>query len=269
MTGLGQRGRRVSSLLAWFRRVGVRSTVQRITIRTLQNLGLARSALWNIRPRQARYPLKARLRGSSDEGVFHQIFTEEEYLPLKSMKNVALVVDLGATVGYSSAYFLSCFEKARLVAVEPDAENLKICRTNLKPYGDRVLLLHGAAWSECTKLCISPETLGDGREWGRQVKKPSDLNDGFVQAWDVATLIDKSGLAEIDLLKVDIERAELEVFGESAKTWLPRVRNICIELHGPDCEKRFFEALSDFDFELQNSGELTICRDIQPKRVQA
>ena len=81
----------------------------------------------------------------------------------------------------------------------------------------------------------------------------------------MGSLIELGGAEAADLLKVDIERAELEIFGETAKAWLPRVRNICIELHGPDCEEAFFSALADFDYELDHAGELTICRNIQPK----
>ena len=71
----------------------------------------------------------------------------------------------------------------------------------------------------------------------------------------------------MDLLKVDIERAELTVFGESAGSWLHRVRNICIELHGKDCEEVFFSALNDFDYELEHYGELTICRNLRAREM--
>ena len=197
--------------------------------------------------------------------VFHQIFTEEEYLPLKKLENVSLVLDLGANAGYASAYFLSCFPKARVVAVEPDDFNVEVCRINLKPYGDRALLLHGAVWSEHAMLCLSRGSYCDGREWSTQVVKPTQGNVGSVQAWDVGSLIDMAGGAKVDLLKVDIERAELEVFGESAKNWIPRVRNVCIELHGPDCEQTFFNALAGFDYELEHFGELTICTNIRSR----
>jgi hypothetical protein len=94
---------------------------------------------------------------------------------------------------------------------------------------------------------------------------PTDGNAGSVQAWDVGALIEIAGAEQVELLKVDIERAELAVFGDTARKWLPKVRNICIELHGPDCEEAFFSALADFDYELDHAGELTICRNIQPK----
>jgi len=205
------------------------------------------------------------LRGSSDMRVFWQIFTSDEYSCLRNLENVSLVLDLGANVGYSSAYFLSCFPEARVIAVEPDERNVAICRVNLQPYGDRVLLLHGAVWPESTSLSLSKGTVGDGREWARQVTQPPVGGVGDVQAWDVGSLIDMSGGMEVDLLKVDIERAELAVFGHSATTWLHRVRNICIELHGADCEEAFFNALAGFEYELEHSGELTICRNIRPR----
>ncbi len=199
--------------------------------------------------------------------VFHQIFIFQEYSCLRDLNEPSLVLDLGANVGFSAAYFLSIFPKTRIVAVEPDERNLAICMANLSPYGDRVLLLQGAVWSRPTTLRLLKGRFGDGREWATQVdevieEEPPSVG---VQAWDVGTLIDKSGSSTVDLLKIDIERAELSVFGESANSWLHRVRNICIELHGKDCEEVFFAALKEFDYDLGHSGELTICRNLRPK----
>jgi hypothetical protein len=111
-------------------------------------------------------------------------------------------------------------------------------------------------------------TFRDGREWATQVGELSEeeRTSTSVQAWDVGSLIDKSGSAAVDLLKIDVERAELSIFGASAGSWLHRVRNICIELHGKDCEDVFFTALKDYDYELSRSGELTICRNLRPKK---
>jgi FkbM family methyltransferase len=197
--------------------------------------------------------------------VFYQIFEIEEYSVLRDLSDVSLVIDLGANVGFSSAYFLSCFPNARVIAVEPDSQNIAICRVNLEPYKDRATTLHGAAWSERTKLNLNRDGFGDGREWAIQVEKADDGKAGEVQAWDIGSLIDLSGSACVDLLKVDIERAELAVFGETARDWLPRVKNICIELHGSDCEEVFFKSLANFTYDLAHSGELTICRNLRAR----
>jgi FkbM family methyltransferase len=246
------------------KRVGTRSTVYWLLLRVRRKLGAKERETWYVRPPQARYPLMARLCGSSDMESFRQIFIDDEYARLRELNNVKFVLDLGANVGFSSAYFLTCFPESHVVAVEPDERNLKICRGNLDRFGARAIALHGAVWSRCTQLEISQGTFGDRREWATQVFEPNE-GVGTIKAWDVGTLIDMAGEDEVGLLKIDIERAELAVFGDKAsvRDWLPRVRNLCIELHGEDCREVFFRALADFDYELQRSGELTICRNLR------
>jgi len=53
-------------------------------------------------------------------------------------------------------------------------------------------------------------------------------------------LLEKWGVESVDILKIDIERAEHALF-RSAESWLPKVRSIVIEFHdhesnpsGPD-----------------------------------
>jgi FkbM family methyltransferase len=240
-------------------------------------LGLPQPVKWRLWPRQVAHPLHARLRGSSDLSVFEQTFIVQEYSCLRDLREPLRVLDLGANVGFTAAYFLSIFPRASLIAVEPDEGNLAICRTNLLPYGERARVLPGAVWSQPATLRLIKGTFGDGREWATQVGallgastkkgRASLRGEVQVQAWDVGSIIDINGGGMVDLLKIDIERAEIEVFGESAASWLPRVRNICIELHGRDCEEVFFAALWDFDYELERSGELTICRNLRPRQM--
>jgi hypothetical protein len=45
----------------------------------------------------------------------------------------------------------------------------------------------------------------------------------------------------------------------------PSTRNLAIELHGPDCEQVFLRALAGYDYQVQQSGELTICRNIRAR----
>jgi FkbM family methyltransferase len=199
--------------------------------------------------------------------AFEQIFIGEEYVCLRDLSEPSLVLDLGANVGFSAAYFLSIFPKARVVAVEPDERNLAICQANLSPYGDRALLLHGAVWSRPAKLRLLQGSFRDGLEWATRVDELAggEGTSAGVQAWDVGSLIDIGGGGPVDLLKIDIERAELAVFDKSADSWLPRVRNICIELHDKECEEVFFGALKGFDYVLERSGELTVCRNLRRK----
>jgi FkbM family methyltransferase len=198
--------------------------------------------------------------------VFSQIFAWDAYACLRSVRSPRWIVDLGANVGYSSAYFLSCFPTARVIAVEPDPDNCKLCRRNLAEYGERARVVSGAAWSTRARLVLSRGTFADGREWATQVFAGED-GEGLVEGYDMPSLLEMTGGERIDILKVDIERSELDLFGDRSTSWLRSVGNICIELHGADCEKVFFEALRGFDYVVRRSGELTVCQNLRPRDV--
>jgi len=206
--------------------------------------------------------------GTSDREVLGQIFIEEEYRPMVLsgvLSRPQAIIDLGANVGYSSAYFLSRYPNATVLAVEPDPGNYAICVSNLAPFGGRSKTVLGAAWPESAKLALDRGAWRDGREWSTQVKSADgeDTASAYVEGYDIPALIQLSGFSEIDLLKIDIEKSEIELFSRNTEQWLPRVRDICIELHGPDCEAVFFRALSDYSYDLSRSNELTICRNLR------
>ncbi len=97
-----------------------------------------------------------------------------------------------------------------------------------------------------------------GNEWGVQVRAARQGEVGGIEAIDLPSL----GLDHIDILKIDIEGSEANLFGEGTDRWLPRVSNIAIELHGAECERRFNTTMASYHYALSHSGELTICQGI-------
>lgn len=105
----------------------------------------------SVKVRGVDHPLLFRP-ATSDLGIFNQIFVGREYAPLDVMETPRLVVDAGANVGYSSAYFLSRFPTVQIIALEPDPGNAELCRRNLAPYGDRARVLVRAVWPHTDTL---------------------------------------------------------------------------------------------------------------------
>src|SRR5687767_4838627 len=130
--------------------------------------GSSMSDLVTINTPYARYPLWCRF-SSTDVHVFCQIFIQREYSPFDDLKDVSLIIDCGANVGYSTAYFLSRFPEAMSIAVEPDPGNFEILRRNLAPYGARAMPIQAGIWSHVCYLGIDETTAGAGQEWGRRV----------------------------------------------------------------------------------------------------
>ncbi len=211
--------------------------------------------------RFSRYGLRCRPQ-TSDLNVFTQIFISREYRCLDEVQEPALIIDCGANVGYSSAYFLSRFPKARLIAIEPDPNNFVMLLKNIRLFGSRAAAICSGVWSREVGLVISEEPFGDGREWARTVRAARDGEKPEMMATDIGTLLKESGFERISILKVDIEGAEAEVFGSNYEPWIDKVDNIVIELHGRECEEIFGNAIAKEDFRVERCDELVVCNKL-------
>jgi hypothetical protein len=111
-------------------------------------------------------------------------------------------------------------------------------------------------------LVVERGAFGDGAEWSFQVR-PARLGErGDVPALTIPEVMSLGGIDHIDLLKVDIEGAEEEVFGPLATLWLSRVRHLAIEIHGSECARKVAGALAHFRFDPGRSGELTLFQNL-------
>lgn len=215
-----------------------------------------------LRSPHAAHPLAFR-RGTSDLSVFRQVFLGLEYACVPNDR-AARIIDCGANVGYASAYLLSRYPDAELVAVEPDPGNFEILVRNLAPYGPRARAIHGAVWSHATRLSMAAPDYRDGEAWARQVREGGDE----VAAYGVADLLRIAGWERADLLKMDIEGAEAVVFARGTDAWLDRIDTMVVELHddtvfGPASE---IVGRATTGFASRTSGELTVYRRTEPPR---
>lgn len=202
------------------------------------------------------HPVKCRY-GSSDFNVFRQIFLADEYGHVQLSRDAKLVVDCGANVGYSAAYFLTKCPNAHVIAVEPDGRNFELLKQNLDAYDGRTTLIFAGIWSHQTQLKVIRQNSG---EWATQVVECKEDEQGDLDAVDIQTLLCASDYSTIDVMKIDIEGAESELFSRNYEGWIDRVNTFVIELHGDSHKKIFLQALSGRDFEFSTSGELTIAQ---------
>ncbi len=198
--------------------------------------------------------------GTTDWLVYRQIFEELEYQCLPSNFNPETILDLGANVGYSSAYFLTRYPDAKVIAIEPDGDNFAALCENLKPYGNRASALHAAVWSKQDFLSLRTDHYRGGGAWAKQVRVDAE---GSIAAFDIEALMRRFALPEISLVKMDIEGAEVEVF-KGSLNWIDNIEVLVVELHDdsafgsasrvvvPEMQRRGFESWTH--------GELTVFR---------
>jgi FkbM family methyltransferase len=206
-----------------------------------------------LRVRGVRTPLFCRASGS-DWHVLWQIFGKG-YLEVPLRGSPQLIVDGGANVGYSSIYFAEKYPEARIIAVEPDPDNCALFRKNCLRYPN-IELIQGALWTSSTDLVI--ENPAD-ESWAFRVAEASSSTNGSLKGFTIADILRYSGEQRIDLLKLDIEGSEEQLFSSGYSGWIDRVKNLMVELHGQRCSDAVFAATKDRGFSVaQSNGEYVV-----------
>jgi FkbM family methyltransferase len=249
--------KRIHTLLFRMRFLGIESAVQFSFRDLLARRHIGPEAISTIRSRDLEHPVMLRT-GTSDIFVFEQILEHQAYAPALGLASVRTIVDLGANTGLVSAYFLSHYPTAHVLAVEPDPANFSLCQINLAQYGTRAETVNAAVWS-CNGQ-VQVKRLGE--YYSSQTKPADDSSEIVVPAYDMQTLLATHNIEAIDLLKIDIEGAETELF-KPPTAWLDTVKSIVIELHGEQCRRAFFDALTGYRYDIASSGERTICKNLR------
>lgn len=259
------------------RRLGVRAHLL-VLVRTVRALGPRGATLWyrahrtlkcagqntviSLESKDAAYPLLCRA-GTSDRDAFRQVFIEKQYSCVGVPRGAEWVIDCGSNVGYSAAYFLSRFPQCRLIAVEPDSENVALLRRNLEPYGRRGRVLHAAVWSHSGSVAISEQPFRDGLQWSRHVRECRPGEATRLQAVDMATLLTETQGARVAILKMDVEGAEAVIFSSDCGQWLAQIDTLVIELHDDSAfgqaSRIFANSIAGCGFSVVREGEVTIC----------
>ena len=229
-----------------------------------------------VRSGLARHPLICRAH-TSDRFVFAQVFKDLAYASVPGAQQPELIVDCGANVGYSAAYFLSRFDRCRVVAVEPDRANYRCLERNLAAYGERATCINGALWSHSTNVQMVEQDYRDGGHWSRQVKECAADNPAAIPGFDIPAIMHRAAAERISILKIDIEGAEAVVFNHPHLEWLDRVDTIMIELHDDSVFGQstaiFHRAIADRGFitwlQGARDGEVTMCSRLAPAAHRA
>lgn len=200
--------------------------------------------------RQLAYPFHLRP-GTEDVDTLVSNIVREEYgrFPLERDGSY-FIVDAGAYIGDTAAYFLSRYPQATVVALEPALASFELARENLAPYGPRAVVLNKALWKMRTRLSLS------GGKTGARLGSGGGIE---VETTTVPELLNLAPGGRIDILKLDIEGAEKGLFREGAETWLRRVDCIILETHGPECERVVFGALERAGWRRRRYRNLHYC----------
>lgn len=161
----------------------------------------------------------------ADAELLREIFIEQEY-HIRLEPEPKVIFDLGSNVGFAAVYFKSLFPQASIYCFEPDSDIFQRLEENIKLYsGMRAFQYALGRGGEFREFYKNPEfhmrssfISRDARE--RKVEVPClTLDDAILRA----------GVDTVDLLKFDVEGAEVEIFA-NFHDW-NRINCIIGEIH--------------------------------------
>lgn len=186
----------------------------------------------------------------SDVFMFEQIFVDNQY-NIEIKFEPKTIIDLGANVGFASVYFANKFPDAKILAIEPDESNYQAAIKNLNAYKN-VSLIKGAIWNKSENINL----IDSGHGEAAYMVKPGE-GENMIRAYTIPEIFKILNVEEVDILKIDIEGSEKEIF-EDGDAWINKAKIIIVETHDrykPGTSKAVFNAIGKYDFSLELSGE--------------
>lgn len=188
-----------------------------------------------------------------DYATFEEVILNEAYnIPLGF--EPTYIIDGGGNIGLTACFFATKFPKATIITIEPDTENYNLLELNCKPYTN-IHALQCGIWRNDAYLKIENTHVGNN---AFTVTETNEAGADTIKALTVWSVMKQFNMPHIDVLKLDIEGSEKEVFEENFEKWLPLTKVLIIELHDEmkkGCSRSVFNAVNKYDFSFDTKGE--------------
>jgi FkbM family methyltransferase len=190
-----------------------------------------------------RHPLTIR-RGTTDATAVTLSVIRENYAQFFPSGAVKLIVDAGAYIGDTAAWYLSTCPHATVVSLEPDDENFSLLDENCRAYGPRSIRRKAGIWPRDAFLRV----LRTGEKDSIEVHEVESGQPYDCLGLSPLRIMEEAGFDQIDILKCNIEGAEVPLFQDDFEPWLARTRSIYIQLHNRDAVDAAMAATGKFGF---------------------
>ena len=196
----------------------------------------------------------------SDVLTFTEVIQQEVYREVvTAVRDCHTIIDLGANIGLASRYFADHFPNCKILAVEPNPSTYEVLLLNVERLvaNGRCRVLRAAVWGSEKTLTGAVDDPDHFSAFAMHETAEASGEESIL-GWPMTKIIAHFGFERVDLLKVDIEGAEVELFKGNVD-WLQHVGTIAIEFHNnsrEDC--RFDDLMKEYGFRIVDSGSHTV-----------
>ena len=193
--------------------------------------------------------------------TFVVVFCKKDY---GDIKPGSMIVDVGANIGMFSLYalsqgstFVECFE--------PCKESFQILKENVKLNGfDKNVKLHNKAVSSKDGLFVSIPI--SSSPYNQVAEADGNEENKYEQIETISLETSLESYAKIDLIKMDCEGSEFDIFPSLTPLFLDKVNEIRMEVHGT--LEQLESCFSYQPFKIVSKGRHDFWLTKQSKKIQ-
>jgi len=175
------------------------------------------------------------IRDNIDESVMAEIFKWREYRCADTIvKKAKVIIDVGAHSGLFSIYCRGFNYKAKIFALEPEPENFKILKQNIKRNKiSGIVLSQSALAGETGRRDLLVAADNHNHRLLSPDEKPAIDKKITVQAVSLNDYCRDKKIVKADLIKIDIEGGEYELIASWNRNDYSLINALVLEYHSP------------------------------------
>jgi FkbM family methyltransferase len=195
-----------------------------------------------------------------DARIIKEIFFDRPYVRHVALPENPVVIDIGGYIGDFTLYAAKYLNARKVIVYEPTKENFELLSRNIgnNSFNGEVIAVNKAVGIDSVirlnvEVCDNEE-IHVSSYWYQKAEQR------VIPCVTLPELMEIHGLESVDLLKVDCEGGEYDIFPALNEATLGKIRNIVFEYHQVDgFEKklrRVLEHLKSVGYTLRVDGQI-------------
>ena len=167
--------------------------------------------------------------------VNYNILNGKTYKKHEFIKDVKIIVDIGANIGASSVYFSRIYPESKIFAFEPASEPYKLLKKNVEQYKNIQSYYFGLYSEDKTVQLYKSKIDSVTGSIGKSIYNTEHTEE--ITLKETKNFFKELGITQIDILKIDTEGCEIPILKSIQDTHLSNMKIIYIEYHSEEDRK--------------------------------
>jgi FkbM family methyltransferase len=178
--------------------------------------------------------------------TYWEIFIDKQYANVGDLDENPLILDIGSNYGFFSLYAIDRYKPKKIIAFEPNYECFKTAKETLKEFECFVPFNYAVTKTSGNFNLTNHHEIS-------AIGTIIEDENGPITGIDINQLIEDLNTHTIDLVKIDCEGGELDIFETISEQNLNKIKNFTIEVHSNEIHSFIYNKLVEFNYDVKTN----------------